>query len=43
VRGGVKIAVSGDINEVQLKKYLQQLFTSLPAKTVPVAALNRPD
>lgn len=38
VRGGVKIAVSGDINEVQLKKYLQQLFTSLPAKTVPVAS-----
>jgi zinc protease len=38
VRGGVKVAVSGDINEVQLKKYLQQLFTSLPAKTVPVAA-----
>jgi zinc protease len=38
VRGGIKVAVSGDINEVQLKKYLQQLFTSLPAKIVPAAA-----
>ncbi len=38
VRGGIKIAVSGDISEVQLKKYLQQLFTPLPAKAVPVAA-----
>ena len=37
VRGGIKIAVSGDITEVQLKKYLQQLFTSLPAKAVPIA------
>jgi zinc protease len=38
VRGGIKVAVSGDITEVQLKKYLQMLFTSLPAKSVlPVA------
>ena len=38
VRGGIKVAVSGDITEVQLKKYLQLLFTPLPAKSVlPVA------
>lgn len=35
VRGGVKVAVSGDITEVQLKKYLQLLFLPLPAKSVP--------
>jgi zinc protease len=34
VRGGIKVAVAGDINEVQLKKYLQTLFTSLPAKSL---------
>lgn len=34
VRGGIKVAVSGDITEVQLKKYLQTLFTSLPAKSL---------
>ncbi|HXJ00964.1 MAG TPA: pitrilysin family protein [Micropepsaceae bacterium] len=33
VRGGIKVAVSGDITEVQLKKYLQTLFTPLPAKS----------
>jgi len=38
VRGGIKVAVSGDITEVQLKRYLQQLFTPLPAKSVPVVA-----
>jgi len=38
VRGGIKIAVAGDITEVQLKKYLQQLFTPLPAKAVAAAA-----
>ena len=38
VRGGIKLAVSGDITEVQLKKYLQQLFLSLPAKSVAVVA-----
>lgn len=38
VRGGIKVAVSGDITEVQLKKYLQQLFLPLPAKSVPVVA-----
>lgn len=38
VRGGIKVAVSGDITEVQLKKYLQTLFTPLPAKSIlPVA------
>jgi hypothetical protein len=36
--GGIKVAVSGDINEVQLKKYLQQVFLSLPAKSVAVVA-----
>ena len=38
VRGGIKVAVSGDVTEVQLKKYLQQLFLSLPAKSVAVVA-----
>ena len=38
VRGGIKLSVSGDITEVQLKKYLQQLFTPLPAKSVPLVA-----
>jgi zinc protease len=34
VRGGIKVAVSGDITEVQLKKYLQQVFLPLPPKSV---------
>ena len=34
VRGGIKLSVSGDITEVQLRKYLQQVFTPLPAKSV---------
>jgi zinc protease len=38
VRGGIKVAVSGDITEVQLKRYLQLLFTPLPAKPVPAVA-----
>jgi zinc protease len=38
VRGGIKVAVAGDITEAQLKKYLQTLFVPLPAKAVlPVA------
>ena len=36
VRDRVKMAVSGDITEAQLRGYLQQLFTALPAKPVPV-------
>jgi zinc protease len=36
VRGGIKVAVSGDITEVQLKKYLQQVFLPLPPKSVPL-------
>ena len=35
VRSGIKVAVAGDITEVQLKKYLQQMFVSMPAKSVP--------
>ena len=40
VRGGIRLAVAGDINETQLKRYLQELFLPLPAKTVaaPVRA-----
>jgi zinc protease len=38
VRGAVKVAVSGDITEVQLKKYLQQVFLPLPAQSVPIVA-----
>jgi zinc protease len=38
VRGGVKVAVSGDITEAQLKKYLQQVFLPLPAQSVPIVA-----
>ena len=34
VRGGIKVAVAGDINEAQLKRYLQTLFLALPAKTI---------
>ncbi|HEY4265438.1 MAG TPA: pitrilysin family protein [Micropepsaceae bacterium] len=38
VRGGIKMAVSGDVTEVQLKKYLQALFTPLPVKSgLPVS------
>src|SRR5262245_21120814 len=36
VRDRVKVSVAGDINEAQLRRYLQQLFVSLPAKSVPV-------
>jgi zinc protease len=36
VRGGIKVAVSGDITELQLKKYLQQVFLPLPPKSVPL-------
>jgi zinc protease len=38
VRGGIKVAVAGDITEVQLKKYLQQMFVSMPAKSVSFVA-----
>lgn len=39
VRGGVKLAVAGDITESALKRYLQQVFLALPAN--PVAAPAR--
>jgi zinc protease len=35
VRDRVKMAVSGDITEAQLRRYLEQLFAALPAKPVP--------
>ena len=38
VRGGIKLAVAGDINEAQVKRYLQQLFLPLPARTVAAPA-----
>ena len=34
VRDRLKVAVSGDITDAQLRKYLQQVFASLPAKQV---------
>jgi len=40
VRGGIKVAVSGDITEAQLRKYLQEVFLPLPAKSVP--AVTKP-
>jgi len=36
VRDRVKVAVAGDINDADLRRYLQQLFTSMPTKTVAV-------
>lgn len=38
VRDRAKVAVSGDISETQLRKYLQQVFLALPAKPVPALA-----
>jgi zinc protease len=38
VRDRVKVAVSGDITESQLRRYLQQVFLTLPAKPVPAVA-----
>lgn len=38
VRGSIKVAVSGDVAEAPLKRYLQQLFLALPAKTVVAPA-----
>jgi len=38
VRDRLRVAVSGDINDAQLRKYLQQVFASLPAKQVPPVA-----
>jgi len=35
VRDRVKVAVSGDITDAQLRKYLQQVFVPLPTKSVP--------
>jgi zinc protease len=35
VRDRLRVAVSGDITDAQLRKYLQQVFASLPAKQVP--------
>jgi zinc protease len=40
VRDRVKVAVSGDVTEAQLRGYLQQLFSAVPAKSVP--AVPRP-
>src|SRR5438105_1454100 len=34
VRGSIKVAVAGDVTETALKRYLQQLFLTLPAKPV---------
>ncbi len=38
VRDRVKMSVAGDITDAQLRRYVQQLFVSLPAKTVPLVA-----
>jgi zinc protease len=38
VRDRVKMSVAGDIHEADLRRYLQQLFVSMPTKTVPVVA-----
>jgi zinc protease len=38
VRDRVKVAVAGDINDADLRRYLQQLFTSMPTKSVPQVA-----
>ena len=38
VRDRAKVAVSGDITETQLRRYLQQVFLALPAKPVPAIA-----
>jgi zinc protease len=38
VRDRVKVSVAGDITEVQLRRYLQQIIAPLPAKSVPVIA-----
>lgn len=40
VRDRVKMSVAGDIDDAQLRRYIQQLFVSLPTKTV--AAVPRP-
>ena len=37
VRGGIKLAVAGDVTEPALKRYLQQLFLALPASAVALA------
>ena len=36
VRDRVKVAVAGDITDADLRRYLQQLFVSMPTKSVPV-------
>jgi len=38
VRDRVKMSVAGDITEADLRRYVQQLFVSLPTKTVPVVS-----
>ena len=38
VRDRLRVAVSGDITDAQLRKYLQQVFAALPAKQVPPVA-----
>src|SRR4030095_8484104 len=38
VRDRVKMSVAGDINDADLRKYLQQLFVSMPTKSVPLVA-----
>ena len=37
-RGRVKVSVSGDITQAQLRRYLQQALAPLPAKTIPPVA-----
>jgi len=37
VRGGIKVAVAGDIGEAALKRDLQQLFLALPSRNLPAA------
>lgn len=45
VRDRVKMSVAGDITDAELRRYVQQLFTSIPTRTVtpvPRAAEARP-
>jgi zinc protease len=37
VRDRVKMSVAGDITDAELRRYVQQLFTSIPTKTVAAA------
>ena len=38
VRDRVKMSVAGDITDAELRRYVQQLFTSIPTKTVAAVA-----